>query len=179
MKDKEIFISVDIESSGPIPGEYSLLSIGACLLSDPKESFYTELRPDSQKHDPEAVAITGLDLASLTLSGLPPLEAMEQFNSWINSVSKPKQQTILVGFNAPFDWSFINYYFHKYLGFNPFGFTAIDIKAYYMGLNKCSWEDTKSSKIVEKLRPHLRNNHNALEDAKFQAELFSLMLATD
>lgn len=48
-----------------------------------------------------------------------------------------------------------------------------------MGLNKCSWEDTKSSKIVEKLRPHLRNNHNALEDAKFQAELFSLMLATD
>lgn len=66
MKDKEIFISVDIESSGPIPGEYSLLSIGACLLSDPKESFYTELRPDSQKHDPEAVAITGLDLASLT-----------------------------------------------------------------------------------------------------------------
>lgn len=96
MKDKEIFISVDIESSGPIPGEYSLLSIGACLLSDPKESFYTELRPDSQKHDPEAVAITGLDLASLTLSGLPPLEAMEQFNSWINSVSKPKQQTILL-----------------------------------------------------------------------------------
>jgi ribonuclease T len=39
MKDKEIFISVDIESSGPIPGEYSLLSIGACLLSDPEESL--------------------------------------------------------------------------------------------------------------------------------------------
>ncbi len=179
MKDKENFISVDIESSGPIPGEYSLLSIGACLLSDPEESFYTELRPDSQKYDPDAVAITGLDLAYLSLFGLPPFEAMTQFNSWINSVSKPKQRTIFVGFNASFDWSFINYYFHKYLGFNPFGYTAIDIKSYYMGLNKCSWEETKSSKIVEKLCPHRRNNHNALEDSKFQAELFSLMLTTD
>ncbi len=36
MKDKEIFISVDIESSGPIPGEYSLLSIGAWLAFRPK-----------------------------------------------------------------------------------------------------------------------------------------------
>ncbi|MGB9037337.1 MAG: 3'-5' exonuclease, partial [Acinetobacter calcoaceticus] len=27
---KEIFISVDVETSGPIPGIYDLLSIGAC-----------------------------------------------------------------------------------------------------------------------------------------------------
>lgn len=171
MKENELFISVDIESSGPIPGEYSLLSIGACLLSDPDISFYTELRPDSQKHDPEAVNVSGLDLASLTLYGLPPIEAMMQFNQWINSVSNPMQKVIFVGFNAPFDWSFINYYFHKYTGANPFGFTAIDIKAYYMGLNRCSWEETKSSRIVEKLCPHLRSNHDALQDARFQVML--------
>jgi len=26
----------------------------------------------------------------------------------------------------------VNYYFHKYVGDNPFGFAALDIKAYYM-----------------------------------------------
>ncbi|MGQ8708685.1 3'-5' exonuclease [Serratia sp. TSA_198.1] len=177
MKDNELFISVDVESSGPIPGEYSLLSIGACLLSDPEISFYTEFKPDSQKHDPEAVAVTGLDLTSLALKGLPPLEAMVQFNAWIDSVSRPGKKVVFVGLNTPFDWSFINYYFHKYTGGNPFGFTAIDIKAYYMGLKGCSWEETKSSRMVETLCPRLRASHNALEDAKFQAELFSLMLA--
>lgn len=42
---KEVFISVDIEASGPIPGEYSLLSIGACMVDNPDESFYAELKP--------------------------------------------------------------------------------------------------------------------------------------
>ena len=41
----EIYISVDVEASGPIPGEYSLLSIGACLVGQPDQSFYVELKP--------------------------------------------------------------------------------------------------------------------------------------
>lgn len=35
MAKKEVFISVDIEASGPIPGEYDLLSIGMCLVDQP------------------------------------------------------------------------------------------------------------------------------------------------
>ena len=30
----EVFISVDVETAGPIPGEYSLLTIGACDVRD-------------------------------------------------------------------------------------------------------------------------------------------------
>jgi hypothetical protein len=33
--EKEIFVSVDVEASGPIPGKYSMLSIGACVAFDP------------------------------------------------------------------------------------------------------------------------------------------------
>ena len=36
MAKKEVFISVDIEASGPIPGEYDLLSIGMCLVDQPE-----------------------------------------------------------------------------------------------------------------------------------------------
>ena len=39
VKKSEIFVSIDVETSGPIPGEYSLLSIGACLVSDPDTTF--------------------------------------------------------------------------------------------------------------------------------------------
>ena len=41
----EIYISVDVETSGPIPGEYSLLSIGARSVGHPEQNFYSELKP--------------------------------------------------------------------------------------------------------------------------------------
>lgn len=176
MESEELYISVDIETSGPVPGEFSLLSVGACLVQNPTKSIYIEIQPESSRHEPEALAVTGLSLEHLEQYGLPPIKAMECFYEWINSLKKPEVKVIFVGLNAPFDWSFINYYFHKYLGENPFGFTAIDIKAYYMGLTGCSWSETKSSHMAERLSPISHPSHNALDDARFQAELFSLMI---
>ena len=36
---REIFVSVDVETAGPIPGEYSLLSIGACDVDNEGRTF--------------------------------------------------------------------------------------------------------------------------------------------
>jgi DNA polymerase III epsilon subunit-like protein len=177
MTSEEIYISVDVETSGPVPGEFSLLSIGACLVAKPTESIYIELQPTSIKYDPEALAVSGLDMGKLAREGLPPQKAMHTFQKWLTSSCSSKRKAIFVGLNAPFDWSFINYYFHKYLGSNPFGFTAIDMKAYFMGSVGCSWKETKSSQMAAVLKPRNAPNHNALDDARFQAELFALMLA--
>lgn len=177
MTSDELYVSVDVETSGPIPSEYSLLSIGACLVAEPAISIYLELQPDSTKHDPEAVAVSGLGLDKLAREGLAPQEAMLRFEQWLKSSCPPGQKVVFVGLNAPFDWSFINYYFHKYLGSNPFGFTAIDMKAYFMGAIGCSWKETKSSQMAATLKLRSTPNHNALDDARFQAELFTLMLA--
>ena len=51
------------------------------------------------------------------------------------------------------------------------------MKAYFMGALGCSWQETKSSKMTAALKPLSEPNHNALDDARFQAELFALMLA--
>ncbi|WP_337261540.1 MULTISPECIES: 3'-5' exonuclease [unclassified Serratia (in: enterobacteria)] len=177
MTSDELYISVDIETSGPIPAEFSMLSIGACLVYQPETSIYLELKPISSKYDPEALAVSGLHLEKLEQEGLTPQEAMRTFEEWVISSCAPGQKAIFVGLNTPFDWSFINYYFHNYLGNNPFGFTAIDMKAYFMGTLGCSWKETKSSHMAAKLEPQRKPNHNALDDARFQAELFAKMLA--
>jgi len=176
MISDEVYISVDIETSGPIPGEFSLLSIGACLIHQPSTSIYIELKPSGLKHDPEALAVSGLNLNMLEREGVPPQEAMRKFDKWITSLCSTEQKVVFVGLNAPFDWSFINYYFHKYIGRNPFGFTAIDIKAYFMGATGCDWQGTKSSRMAAILKPNSTPSHNALDDARFQAELFMQML---
>ncbi|MGO6819211.1 hypothetical protein ACCS67_30605 [Rhizobium brockwellii] len=78
---------------------------------------------------------------------------------------------IFVGFNAPFDWTFVNYYFLHFLKKNPFGIGAVDIKAMYMGATHSSWDATRSSQFpVDKQSE--AEKHDALADARHQAKLF-------
>lgn len=171
----EIFLSVDVETSGPIPGEYSMLTLGACNVEDPSQVFSCEFKPISDKADPRAMEVTGLSLEKLAAEGEPPAIAMKQFGDWVNRVVGDCGTPVFVGLNAPFDWSFVNYYFHRYLQANPFGFAALDIKALYMGATGCSWRDTRSSEMAARLKPKFKGDHQALHDALYQAELFSLV----
>lgn len=172
---REVFISVDVETAGPVPGEYSLLSIGACAIFDPDKTFSCELKPINDTFDPKAREVSGFTLEALAARGLEPSHAMDAFAAWVSAVAGPQGAPVFVGFNAPFDWSFVNYYFHRFQGSNPFGFTALDIKALYMGATGCSWRDTRSSRIAERLKPTLTGTHDALRDAQYQAELFRLV----
>lgn len=139
---------LDVETSGPIPGEYSMLSIGACLVNAPETSFECTLKPLNRNADPEALAMTGFSLDELEQNGTEPRQAMIEFDAWVKAACKEGDVPVLVGLNAPFDWSFVNYYFHRFHGENPFGFTALDIKAYYMGVMGCAWGDTRSSAMA-------------------------------
>lgn len=177
--ESECFISVDVETAGPIPGEFSMLSIGACVVSAPVQGFECELKPINSNSVPEALEVTGMSLETLSKTGLEPPRAMAQFAEWISAVVGSEQKPVFVGLNAPFDWSFINFYFLKFHGENPFGFTALDIKALYMGKFGCVWGDTKSSAISAHLNPQSSGDHTALADARYQAELFRLILAYD
>ena len=172
---REVFVSVDVETAGPIPGEYSLLSIGACDVDDASRTFACELKPLNRNADPKALEIAGLSLEALEKTGLPPEEAMRGFLRWSTGLIKPGESLVFVGLNAPFDWSFVNYYFHKFVGENPFGFGALDIKAYYMGATGCSWADTRSNRMAGTLKPRRQGDHQALHDAQYQAELFRLI----
>jgi hypothetical protein len=112
----------------------------------------------------------------LQLRGSDPTDGMRQFNKWIGDVTGVDAIPVFVRFNAPFDWSFINYYFHQFLGENPFGFAGLDIKAFYMGQYRTTWSETKSSKIAAALHIPEGGDHNPLHDALYQAKLFRTML---
>ncbi|OQY36328.1 MAG: hypothetical protein B6243_03425 [Anaerolineaceae bacterium 4572_5.2] len=114
----EIYISVDVETAGPNPRNYSLLSIGACTVFKPRKKFYVEIQPLNNNFIPEAIEICHLDLQELQDNGLSPAEAMTNFAQWVNEVVPENGQPIFVAFNAPFDWMFINDYFHRFVGYN-------------------------------------------------------------
>jgi len=179
-----VYISVDVEASGPIPGEYSLLSIGACVvgLEDEKDAessrFYVELKPTNDNFVQEALDVTGFSMENLKRNGTVPILAMKKFESWINAITKGgKLKPVFVAYPVAFDWSFVNYYFHKYLKFNPFGVSGIDIKSVWTGKTNQKWHKISKESILHDLRiTDLEHTHNALDDAIEQSKLFKRIL---
>ena len=170
-----MYVSVDIESSGPIPGEYSMLSLGAAVVGDVSKTFYIELKPITDKYVPEALQVSGLLLEKLKETGSESAVAMQDFEGWINSISNGRR-AVFTAFNATFDWMFAAYYFHRFLGRNPFGISGLDIKAYYMGKLGTSWGETAKKGMDKKFRSAHKHTHNALDDAIEQAEIFRKIL---
>ena len=173
---EEVFISVDVEAAGPFPGKYSLLAIGACRVDDPSICFYAELKPTSEEYTSEAISISQLSIEKLKEDGQAPEKVMRDFGQWIEQQLSKDQQAIFVAFNAPFDWMFINDYFHRYLNRNPFGYSAIDMKAFYMGMRNSDWSETSMNNVAMQYADSKQLTHNALQDSQDQARIFQAML---
>jgi len=175
MFKKEIYVSVDIEASGPIPEEYSMLSLGAAVVGDTSKIFYKEFKPINDNYVPRALEICGLSMEKLKKTGVEPKAGMLEFKEWINNVSKSKKP-VFTAFSATFDWMFVEYYFRKYVGRNPFGLSGLDIKAYYMGKFGTKWVDTAKRRFDKRFLSKRKHTHNALDDAIEQAEIFEKLL---
>lgn len=174
---EEALVSVDIEASGPSPATGSLLSIGACLVDDPSVGLYLELKPlPDRAWEEEAAAVHGLDRGNLERDGLEPEAAMGRLAEWLEA-SCAGRRPVFVGFNSPFDWMFVADYLWRYLGRNPFGISALDLKSYYMGRQGVErWEETRRAYVDERLGLEPDHNHHALDDARGQAMLARLLM---
>ena len=174
---EEALVSVDVEAAGPSPSVGSLLSIGACLVDDPAADFYVELKPIADHEwDDHAESVHHLSREQLMRDGLEPAAAMAQFASWIDEVCVGRQP-VFVGFNAPFDWMFVADYLWRYLGRNPFGISALDLKSYVLARDDIpDWQSTRRAVVDEALGFDAKLTHHALDDAKDQARLARVLL---
>lgn len=164
-----MYIMVDVEADGPIPGDYSMVSFGAVLVDEKLENtFYSEpLAPISKKYDERALAISGYPRDYLERTGVDPAQRMLAFEEWIQK-NVPKKP-VFISDNNGFDWSFINWYFHHFLGRNPFGYSSQNLNSLYKGLQRSYYASFK----------HLRktkHTHHPVDDAMGNAEALVIML---
>ena len=85
-----------------------MLSLGACSVDNTSQSFLVEFQPINLNADPEALKVAGISLEELQLRGLAPAIAMERFRAWIEETAGSQGTPVFVGFNAPFDRSFVD-----------------------------------------------------------------------
>ncbi len=173
----ETFFSVDVETSGPIPGRFSLLAIGACRVDDPSFRFSAELQPETSEADPEALAVSGLSMERLLAEGEPAAAAARRLAEWVEAATPLDSRPVFVAFNAPFDWMFVADALQRHVGRNPFGHSALDVKALAMGVFGIRWRDTSFADLAARVGVPDRLPHRALDDAVLQAEVFRRILA--
>lgn len=169
------YIVVDIEADGPIPGDNSMLSLGACTLDEPEQTFYVELRPiqfaRSNAETEKWLKEHGLDRNKLKVTGRFPVPAMEFFDTWLTNVANGDRLRF-VSDNAAFDSMFVFWYLHHFLERNQFGFSAISLTSLYAGIAG----DIKQSSDYKKWRS-IEHSHNALDDARGNAIALRTMIA--
>jgi DNA polymerase III epsilon subunit-like protein len=177
----ETWISVDAETSGPAPAVGSLLSIGACLVDDPAIGIEILVRPDpALPWDAAAQRIHGLDRAMLERDGLQQAEAARQLDAWLGRVVPAGSRPVFVALNASFDWMFVADLVWRHLGRNPFGHSALDIKALFLGRHLGAmgeWAGTSRLAMLEHYPVDLPHTHRALDDAREQAAILRAILA--
>ena len=160
------YIVVDVESDGPVPGIYSMVSFGAVIVEPSlSKTFYGEVKPITNSWIPEALAVSGFSREQ-HLEFEDPMPVIQRFDRWIKENSKG--HPIFISDNLAFDWQWINYYFHFFTGKNPFGFSGRRIGDLYAGMKMDTFVKWK----------HLRktvHDHNPVNDAKGNAEVLLQM----
>jgi hypothetical protein len=181
----DVYFSADVETDGPIPGPYSMLSVAlvyagtydGSVFKAPNgyhEFQYKELRPISFDFEPEALAVNGLDRSKLLKSGDDPAIAMTNLADWVRSIAghgKP----VLVAYPLAFDWTWLYWYFVKFsLSGSPFDYSrGFDIKTAVAVKTKRTLSSSGRAKLPDYLQSHRPHTHHALDDAIEQAEIFA------
>jgi len=188
-----IYISLDVEASGAVPGLFSLLAIGACVVGDDgaearllagaEYEFKVLVKPlEGAANDPQALKYAGgLLPEELAISGTEPRQALVSLNDWIDRVrhAAGASRMHFLAHAASFDWMYMRWYYEAMGVVCPFGFAGIDIKAYAMGALGIPWEETAKDVLgrrmgLEPVDP-LRL-HDPLYDAHYQARLFAALV---
>jgi len=181
----DVYFSADVETDGSIPGPYSMLALALVKagtfdgnrftpadLSD--DAFHRELRPISEEFDPEALAVNGLDRASLVRSGCDPGLAMTEAAEWVRAHSG-SASPVLVAYPLSFDWMWLYWYFVRYSRTgSPFNHSrCFDLKTAFAVKGRRPVTGANREELRRVLRgierPH---THKAVDDAREQAEIF-------
>lgn len=192
---REIYISVDVESTGPIPAEYSMSSIGAFIAggrttngdfehfdhTDRNNVFYIELAPISENYIPDAIKVgllEGFDdsipdedgsrhFQHMKEHGEDPAVAMQKFNDFVRYAEFHfGAPAVFTAYPASFDWNFVYWYLIKFLGKSPFGFSRVlDLKTAFATAANKPLLHSTKRFMPKKLFPKLPHTHKASDDA--------------
>lgn len=187
----DAYFSVDVETDGPIPGPYSMLSFAIVYAgsfdgnrfvkpSIYEKIFYRELKPISTEFQEEALQVNGLDRSALMQIGVDPQHALDDATEWVKAIAGTASP-VLVAYPLSFDWTWLYWYFVRFSkSGSPFSHSrCFDIKTAIAVKGGLTVAGAGRSKVAEFLKSSSRHTHHAIDDAIEQAEIFANVFEWD
>lgn len=184
-READVYFSVDVETDGPIPGPYSMLSFAVVYAGmyngdhfrradDYSDVFYTEIKPISDNYQSEALKVNGLDRDHLIAFAPKPSEAMERAYDWILGRTMGAAP-VLVAYPLGFDWSWISWYFEAFCSRgSPFSHSrCFDLKTAVALTTGQTIARSGRSRLPAGLASNRSHTHHAVDDAIEQADIFA------
>ena len=176
----EIYVSVDIESDGPIPGDNSMISIGSAAYAESGlliSTFSANIMPlQAAVQNPVTMDFWSKQPKAweeLQKERLAPGIVMHQYLEWLQSLSTdPATTLVFVAYPAVFDFAYVHWYLIHFVGIDPFGFSALDLKTYAMATLNLKFSQTYKSNMPKEWLNRNHPPHVALADAIEQGEMF-------
>ena len=189
MPETEIYVSTDVETDGPIPGPYSMLSFASA-------AFIIEKNPETSNLEKRLIDSFSANLTPLPNATTDP-DTMEFWNkfpeAWAFTTKNPKTpefimpkyrdwlkalngRPVFVAYPLGFDFTFIYWYLHKFTGESPFLHHGLDMRSYTMGALKRSYYQSGKQNMPKHWFDDLPHTHKAIDDAIAQGALFCNML---
>lgn len=182
---RDVYFSADVETDGPIPGPFSMLSFALVYagtfdgirFSRPETYetfFYRELKPISEQFQAEALAVNGLDRDNLLRDGQTAEHAMNDASEWIKDIAG-HGQPVLVAYPLSFDWAWLYWYFVNFAkSGSPFRYSqCFDIKTAFAVKANLPINRAGRNQLFSNLTSPRVHTHHAIDDAAEQAEIFA------
>lgn len=186
----DAYFSADVETDGPIPGEFSMLSFALVYAGKSdgvrfekpasyQLSFEATLRPISDRFEPEALAVNRLDRESLVREGRDPTAVMREAADWIRAHADGGTP-VLVAYPLSFDWSWLYWYFVRFAGASPFNHSrCFDLKTAIAVRGRRTVLQSGHDKLPVALQSSHPHTHRALDDAIEQADMLAKFFTWD
>ena len=181
----DAYFSADVETDGPIPGPFSILSFAIVYAGsfdgarferphNYDRTIYKELKPISDNFQEEALRVNGLDRRRLSLEGESPEKAMTDACRWVKS-NAGRARPVLVAYPLSFDWTWLYWYFIRFSADgSPFDYSqCFDIKTALAVKAAIPISAAGRSRLHSSLLSKHPHTHHALDDAIAQAEIFA------
>jgi hypothetical protein len=188
--DVDVYFSADVETDGPIPGEFSMLSFALVYAGrydgttferprDYSVSFEATLRPISERFEQEALDVNRLDRQQLVREGQDAAVAMANASAWLRQHAGGGTP-ILVAYPLSFDWTWLYWYFVRFAGTSPFNHSrCFDLKTAIAVRGQRPVSASGHDRLPPALRSSLPHTHRALDDAIEQADMLAKLFAWD
>jgi hypothetical protein len=186
---EEIYVSIDIEADGKVPGLSSMINFGAAFYfnnGDFIDSYEANLSPlpPPASPNPETTQWWEQQFAKnpklkdfLNFNVRPARVVMPDFLKFSESVGALyKKPMTVIAYPAGFDWTWMYWYLIRFTGKSPFGFSCLDIKSYAAAKMNCDYRHAvKRNMPKDWFDKKLKHNHTGLADCQEQASLFFSM----